>query len=495
MADSFRIAEPTFAEWGYYNVDYAALASQPLAACACSDGMGRCLACEDMVLACQRELEKVSTFLHLKGGETEHTIQACEHHVQALAQLAGGEQLVRLGQLEEAIGAALAQAAALARFRRSNFSGLWRQMRRMRDHCAGHFGELAELAAASSLFGEAALETHQLARASQVFAAIQGCHAGAPPPPPLPFPALARWRGWVHPARVRTVLRLLRRHLPDAGSDGPAHTSLPAPCPSPPDSCPSSAHTSAHTSPARAPRCRTRLTAHLDTPALARYHAALQAENARCSAFSLAWAPGGPVTLSHDTLHGPWLADRQRAAAVSLLPHQVLPFLQSELNLSRLPPDCGAAPRQRETQRCAQNIQRQIILDGLRPLVLASEDRSEFADAHGLRVAVRSHIAFAYTDGRDGWLQDALCGALDPAAAEHLPFALIDVHLRPGQPQMPGWLAHLFFDSALVHPVLDFDLYLHAVATLRPGLVATLPYWMVDAHRAPFAAACDPPPL
>ncbi|KAJ2801762.1 hypothetical protein H4R20_003549 [Coemansia guatemalensis] len=52
---------------------------------------------------------------------------------------------------------------------------------------------------------------------------------------------------------------------------------------------------------------------------------------------------------------------------------------------------------------------------------------------------------------------------------------------------MPDWLAQLFFESSLVHPVLDFDLYLHAIATLRPSHVSSFPYWMVDYCRGPFA--------
>ncbi|KAJ1731157.1 hypothetical protein LPJ61_002674 [Coemansia biformis] len=72
--------------------------------------------------------------------------------------------------------------------------------------------------------------------------------------------------------------------------------------------------------------------------------------------------------------------------------------------------------------------------------------------------------------------------------AKSLPFALIEVHLGADQDQMPDWIAHLFFESALVHPVLDFDLYLHAIATLCPLRAASLPYWLVDCSRGPFSA-------
>ncbi|KAJ2819619.1 vacuolar transporter chaperone, partial [Coemansia erecta] len=562
-ADSFRMPDPVFAEWSYYNIDYALLAALPLdTQCPCSAGTMQCDACEDMLLACQRELEKVGSFLHMKGSESEHTIQACEHHTQTIAQLAPDEQLIRLGQIEEAIGAGMGQVLALARFRRSNFTGLWRQLCRVREHCAEHFNELVELLAASPLFGESSLETHQLFRVSQVFASIQCCYASGVSAPQLPaFPALALWRGWVDPARVRRVLRLLRRRLASPSADmhaasapglvrgtlsqygsfatvgrsgrsGRPHKCVPPPPPSPPNTYQSS---SAHTSPKLSARQSSNAnfnnggscanagsnvcTVYLDTPALTRYHAGLLAEASTCDSFSLAWTADNTdtaVQISHDTLHGPWLADRRSASAVSLQPHQLLPFLQSELNLNKLThsqsfPHLPLSPdsdsehrlRQRELQRNAQKIQKQIILEGLKPLVLASEERFEFVDplVPGFRVVLRTHISLAYHDqmaenapGAAGqcWLQNVLYSGLDSvggqAKTELLPFGLIEVHLGDAQEQMPDWLAHLFFESALVHPVLDFDLYLHAVATLRTQHVADLPYWMADCYRGPFGS-------
>ncbi|KAJ2685301.1 Phosphate metabolism transcription protein, partial [Coemansia spiralis] len=196
----------------------------------------------------------------------------------------------------------------------------------------------------------------------------------------------------------------------------------------------------------------------------------------------------------------------------------LLPFLHGELNLNKLDPvgsplvpalphspesDAEQRSQRREQRRSAQKIQRKMIMERLRPLVLASEDRFDYTDpaAPGLRVSLRTQIRLAYDDG----MADAApAGAGEPcllksvlehgpmvldgcANAEALPFAVIEVHLGDGEDQMPGWLAQVFFESALVHPVLDFDLYLHAIATFCPQHATGLPYWLVDCCRLPFA--------
>ncbi|ORX68721.1 hypothetical protein DL89DRAFT_182827 [Linderina pennispora] len=66
--------------------------------------------------------------------------------------------------------------------------------------------------------------------------------------------------------------------------------------------------------------------------------------------------------------------------------------------------------------------------------------------------------------------------------SESLPFALFELHLD-GHAELPAWLGQMFFESSLVRPVLDFDLYLHGIALLRGDLVDDLPYWLVDYHR------------
>ncbi|KAJ2455842.1 Phosphate metabolism transcription protein [Coemansia sp. RSA 2336] len=552
-ADLFRIPDPVFAEWSYYNIDYAMLASLPLdTLCRGCTAALQCPLCDDIVLACQKELEKVSSFLHMKGSEIEHSIQACEHHIQSMSLQSPDEQLIHLGQIEETIGAAMGQVLALARFRRSNFTGLWRQLSRVESHCTHHFGELVESLATSPLFGESSLETHQMFRVSQVFSSIQSCYSagGVSAGRPSVFPALALWRGWIDPARVRKVLKLLRKRLAETCADAhapahssPTHASLPPSstfagpsrskhlqCALPPPSPPNTFHSSTHVSPAssasqlhasNAPNAGNNVyTLHLDNPALSRYHASLSAESSTCSSFSLSWADGdSAVRMSHSTLQGPWLADHRRLSEITLLHHQLLPFLQNDLNLNKLAlsqslPHLPLSPesdsdhrvRQRDMQRSAQKIQKRLILESLQPLVITNEDRYEFADPHvpGFRVVVRTNVLFAYNDrmteytpdaASKTWLQNVLYNGLgtDRASMKQLPFSLIEIHLGSEQNQMPGWLAHLFFDTTSVHPVLDFDLYVHAIATLRMDRVAEIPYWVVDCCRYPFALSDSSP--
>ncbi|KAJ2039143.1 hypothetical protein H4S03_001873 [Coemansia sp. S3946] len=65
-ADTYRIPEPAFAEWAFYNINYSQLASLPLTAdcqypCQCTPATDApaCTQCEEMALACCQELEKV----------------------------------------------------------------------------------------------------------------------------------------------------------------------------------------------------------------------------------------------------------------------------------------------------------------------------------------------------------------------------------------------------------------------------------------------------
>ncbi|PIA15904.1 hypothetical protein COEREDRAFT_81626 [Coemansia reversa NRRL 1564] len=565
--DQYRAAGPVFAEWSYYEVNCVQLESLPLTAadaCLCYDDYAgtvcRCSLCESMVLACQRELEKVSSFLLMKGAESEHNIGTCEYHVQSIASLEHDEQLVRLGQVEDVIGAAMGQVLALARFRRTNFTGLWRQLCRLQSHCMTHFSELVELLAASPLFDESSLETHQLFRVSQVYAAIQRCYSGCSRPMSdmRTSPSLSLWRGWVDPARARRVHRLLRTRLSGAcaadsntccshfgayvsrhgqfSSDPAASSASPLSRPSElsqgspylrryasPPSPPNTHITSPAHSARSLHRCKGGKKAYsvfLDSPTLSRYHTGLAAEASSSDSFAIRWMASSSSTeinVSHDVVYGPWFADHRTASAIELSPHQLLPFLQSELNLNKLAPvesplnrmlplspesDADHRSRRRELQRNAQKIQKRIIMQDLSPIVLASEERSEFVDPAipGLRVILRSCLRFAHADnlaactleGDDqSWLQSLLVDGIDllecsDVGTEHLPFDLIEVHTSGSVDSMPDWLAQLVFESTLVHPVLDFDLYLHSIATLRASHVSSLPYWMVDYCRGPF---------
>ncbi|KAJ2765157.1 hypothetical protein IWQ56_004212, partial [Coemansia nantahalensis] len=446
----------------------------------------------------------VGSLLHVKCRQSEQSIAACEIQVHAAAGLADGERMVRLGQAEDAAGAAMAMAQALASFRRASFTGLWRQLGRLRAHCPAHFAVLAGALAASPLFGESSHEPHQLLRVSQAYAAIHACYAGCAAPPPA-HAALRLWRGWVDASCLPKVHAALREHL----HCGPPGHKLP---PSPTRSL-------------HGARGRTVCTAFLDSADLARYHAGLSASPASCDALSLWWATDdddddeAAVHVAHDVSSGPWLADQRRVSAATLAPHQLLPFLHSELNLGKLgsagSPLGMALPRTPESdtesrlqRRSAQKIQRKMIMERLRPLVLASEERFDYTDpaTPGLRVSIRAHIRLAYDDsmadptaaadggGGQCLLKDVLehgPAALDSCADTTAPpFAVIEVHLGDGDDQMPGWLAQMFFEGALVHPVLDFDIYLHAIATLCPQRASGLPYWLVDCSQSPF----DTPP-
>ncbi|KAJ1723878.1 hypothetical protein LPJ61_005789, partial [Coemansia biformis] len=392
-----RSPDPVLAEWGYYSADCARLAALPLGGpCGCRPDCGtdaQCCACEDMVRAFRQELDKSASFIHVRGLQSGHCIAACELQTQAAIELADGERMVRLGQAEDAAAAAMSMAQALARFRRSSFTGLWRQLDRLRAHCSAHFAVLADAIAASPLYGESSHDPYQLLRVSHVYAAIHA-HYEADPVRPPPPPALALWRGWVDPFRLRRVLDLLQAHLPGTTHAGGL--------PSPPDTfgLPSADLPRAHpVLSARRPHGRTVCTVFLDSAELTRYHAGLAAGPSGCDMLSLWWATDddeAAVHVSHDVASGPWLADRRCAAAAALPPHQLLPFLHSELNLNKLAPvgsprdlslspspDSDAEHRShcRDLQRSVQKIQRKIIMERLRPLILASEERFDFMDA------------------------------------------------------------------------------------------------------------------
>ncbi|KAJ2635656.1 hypothetical protein GGF40_003472 [Coemansia sp. RSA 1286] len=557
---SYRIPEPVFAEWSYYNIDYSRLSRLPLHPdCLClgydpladrgqpSSTSAPCAECPEMVTECRRQLEKAGSFLHLKGSELEHDLRRYEGFLQMLASLDGDEQLVGLGQVEEAVGTLTAQVLALARFRKSNFTGFWRQLARAKAHCTLHFDALLEDLAASPLFAESTLETLQLFRISQLYCALQSAYSGssgaglgsADVYEPAAFPALGLWRGWVDPsytaevhrricARMSVVCTPAAAVLPSGPgfSDGHAdtdhiHGSQCIP-PSPPQTHKSSSPASSisQTHPPKAPSiaegCSV-FTAYLDnSETMAKYRAGMSTDASARDSLSLWWpvnscGASSAVHISHDVYSGPWFAAGHRRSELQLMPDHVIPFLQSELNLNRLAhfpheprqyrpgsPDTETESKvlRRERLRCAQKLQKQIIMEDLKPLLLVSEHRIEYYDPESpsVRVVLRRNVQTLHKppSANMAWLKQAFEGQpqdphkLKDGFDRDLAFDIVEVDLGPNNAQMPSWLAHLFFDSALVHPVLDFDVYLHGAAESCAHRVEELPYWIVDSQRKSF---------
>ncbi|KAJ1990339.1 hypothetical protein GGI25_005312 [Coemansia spiralis] len=585
-ADSFRVSEPVFAEWGYYNVDYQRLTNLPLdALCSCcqqppkrqqdaapSSSSSLCALCENMSLTCQRELEKVSAFLHMKGSELEHSIRACEHYVQTMASLELDEQFVGLGQTEEAVGAAMSQVLAMARFRRSNFTAFWRQLDRLQTHCPWHYSELLDRVALSPLFTESSLETQQFFRASQLYSAVQSAYTAAsglqtegPQHQQLllsGFPGLRIWRGWIDHACVGKVHNLLSSRLSvesnfskvkpsstlisTAVVSGEVDAQLEQRTPPSPPQTHKSLSSSSLSSTASSPSTmRTKskrvFTAFLDNErSLSKYHLGLNTDAFTRDLVSLTWLAGDGnqnAYISDDKFSGPWFAASHDASMAMLKTQQILPFLHGELNLNKLVPPVLPPPSpllahvpppylnqqstaglnspdsgnteyhrtmRREQLRSAQKIQKKIIMEDLKPLVLTTEDRIVYTDTSSpgsVRIVLRRNVNFYYKDKMAGsslqglntaassecWLASVIKYGTPPTSTDYedtvgeLPFDLIEIYL--GEGSMPEWLSQLFFDCALVHPVLDFDVYIHSIAALRMRKVEILPYWMVDYSR------------
>ncbi|KAJ1813907.1 hypothetical protein LPJ75_002990, partial [Coemansia sp. RSA 2598] len=554
---SYRIPEPVFAEWSFYGIDYPRLSNLPLHhSCSClhadriedsrrapSPEQTPCKECHEMAAECRRQLDKAGSFLHLKGSELEHDLRRHEGFLQTLVSLDGDEQLVGLGQAEEAVGTLTAQVLALARFRRSNFSGFWHQLARLKTHCSRHFDALLDDLAASPLFTESALETLQLFRISQLYSALQSAYAaggGADAGTgntyePAAFPALALWRGWVDPLYAAEVHRQICARMsvkctsaaaaaPPSGPDFPSnhmHTDpVHSPCtpPSPPQTHKSSSSSSS--SSLSQTRSRRKVlsidegcgvfTVYLDnSQTMEKYRAGMSTDASARDSLSLWWPADVcdaslSVRISHDVYSGPWFAAGHQRSELQMMPDHVIPFLQSELNLNKLAqrpdqpsqyrpgsPDAEVEAKalRRERLRCAQKMQKQIIMQDLKPLLLVSEHRTEYYDPDnpGVRVVLRTDVQTLHNppSANMAWLKQVLDGR-DQASSRSpkssfntdLAFDVIEVHLGPDNAQMPSWLAHLFFDSGLVHPVLDFDMYLHAAADGCTRQLKELPYWL-----------------
>ncbi|KAJ2058133.1 vacuolar transporter chaperone, partial [Coemansia sp. S146] len=488
----------------------------------------------------------------MKSSELGHSIRACEHYIWALASSFDyDERLVGLGQTEEAIGAAMSQVLALARFRRSNFTALWRQLARLRSHCHLHFDELIDKVYASALFSESSLETHHLFRISQLYNDIQAGHAAgngnassgsALTPAPAAFPTLVLWRGWVEHTSVEKLHYKLCNMMSascaaltsDAGgvvhgtsecvsnlrldSYGTLNDMAP---PSPPQT-----HKSSSASSSAAiihPKGRPTYTMYLDNVAtFSNYQTGLLTDASRRDSLSICWqkpATGdndkAVVHVCHDEYSGPWFAAQHNTTSLALDSDHVLPFLHSELNLNKLThspriqrqcqsetQDDGSALQmlKREQLRSAQKIQKKIIMEALTPVLIAAEDRVEYVheENRALRVILRRNVRLLYKDCASdidfcgangnvcGWVEqsfgDEHVNATTPTEA--LGFDLLEVHFGQASGfQPPDWLTELFFDSTLVRPILDFDLYLHGIATLCSASVNDFPYWMVDCSQ------------
>ncbi|KAJ2090005.1 hypothetical protein EV179_000801 [Coemansia sp. RSA 487] len=149
-------------------------------------------------------------------------------------------------------------------------------------------------------------------------------------------------------------------------------------------------------------------------------------------------------------------------------------------------------------------------MESLDPLMLVAEERIVYADPGdpgSISVVLRRNVNFRYKNnmadyttphnevaGKSSWLTDVIDGKLlaDTDGEEpigDLPFDVIEIHL--GNRAMPSWLSQLFFDSTLVRPVLDFDVYIHGIATLCTRSVNDLPYWLVDYSRGSLGNPSD----
>ncbi|KAJ1904326.1 vacuolar transporter chaperone [Coemansia sp. IMI 209127] len=504
----------------------------------------------------------------MKGNELDHNIRACEHYIHIMTSLEGGERIVGLGQTEDAVGAAMGQIIALARFRRSNFTALWRQLDRLQVHCPWHYGELLDHVALSPLFTESTLESQQLFRASQVYSAIQAAYTASSPqaeqqqqqPTLNAFPDLRVWRGWIDHACVGKVHNLLSSRLSADCSSACAKSPSTAvgsgeffrmnpgkgTPPSPhivhkasSSSASSSLSSTASSSNTIRTKSKRVFTVYLDNAeTLQKYHSGLTTEASSRELVSLSWlADDGNqnVYINNSTFTGPWFAAGCSSSAVMLKSDQVLPFLHGELNLNKLgspvvPPPQLLSPdtqqcqamhgeahssspengdeyraRRRDQLRKAQKIQKKIILESLDPLILVAEERIVYTDPddpESISVVLRRNATFRYKDnmshtdvpGESSWLADVIDGnppadASDEESIGDLPFDTIEIHL--GNKAMPSWLSQLFFDTTVVRPVLDFDVYIHGIATLRTRSVNDLPYWLVDYSRGSLGNPSD----
>ncbi|KAJ1949461.1 hypothetical protein EC988_004760, partial [Linderina pennispora] len=499
--DNYTVPQPVFTEWSHYNIDYqllfTSLSTEP-----CSDAPSA--RCQTLVREYSTELERIGSFVHLKGAELEAGVQTCAQYLGSLNAMDYGEQLVYLGQAEETVGAAMAQTLALARLRRANFSALYRILDKLRHVCPVHHAELLDALAASPLFGESSLETQLMFRISQIYDVVQGAYEGGVQDQCLgrlqAFPNLALWRGWVDPRNASRVHRRLCAKLtrvppPDRARQGQPKEDLSPrmdPPPSPPQTNPSVATQSpvpcaiqiddAHEG---------RATLYFDTKDMGSYCGGLSPETADRETLELFWSEQDAqiVTIEQHACSGPWQSTRTPKASALLESRFVVPFLNSEFNFDNLHTPAVAETETKAQQRQriieAQRIQRSIIMNDLKPLLLASEERTEYVDLEhpGVRVVLRRNVTIAHDSqmADSSWLEAAL-RAHPTGRSESLPFALFELHLD-GHAELPAWLGQMFFESSLVRPVLDFDLYLHGIALLRGDLVDDLPYWLVDYHR------------
>ncbi|KAJ2373655.1 hypothetical protein GGI05_007431, partial [Coemansia sp. RSA 2603] len=354
------------------------------------------------------------------------------------------------------------------------------------------------------------------------------------------FPSLACWRGWVDPKCFANVHRLICARMSvvcapladmrDVSRKGDAYEhsesiqrqcTPPSPAQTHKSSTSSLAQQGSRASWTHSDRSSSStdvgndiLCMYLDNGTLNKYHAGLATEASTRSTLSLTWAansnqPDFPVYMCHNVYSGPWFASRQESSQVALMPDHVLPFLHSEMNLNKLPfaahnpdhyrpesPDTETESKaqRREKLRNAQKIQKQIIMENLKPTMAALERRIEYYDptSPGLRIVMHRNVQLLQSDFNSNfrWLKHALGTEDRPSLGSfdyHLPFDTIEVHLGSDNAEMPDWLARLFFESKLVHAVLDFDIYIHGIASLNANKVSEVPYWVVDCSRKSYA--------
>jgi SPX domain protein involved in polyphosphate accumulation len=217
-------------------------------------------------------------------------------------------------------------------------------------------------------------------------------------------------------------------------------------------------------------------------------------------AIRLRWYGGmqnDTIFVERKTHREDWTGEKSVKARFSMKEKNVNAYMRGDL----LPPALFEKARKdgkksekaiAEDESLAREIQYSVLKNGYRPVCRSFYNRTAFqlpADAR-VRISLDTELTMVREDNLDGvsrsgdnWRRmdigiDWPFHQLPPSDVLRFPYAVLEVKLQTQHGQEPPEWVRQLISSHLVEAVPKFSKFIHGTASLFPGRINLLPYWM-----------------
>ncbi|KAH8170182.1 VTC domain-containing protein [Sarocladium implicatum] len=203
------------------------------------------------------------------------------------------------------------------------------------------------------------------------------------------------------------------------------------------------------------------------------------------------------IFVERKTHREDWTGEKSVKARFSLKEKNVNSYMKGELLPQAIFEKArkeGKKPLKaiQEDERLASEIQYSVLKKGYKPVCRSFYNRTAFqlpADAR-VRISLDTELTMVREDNLDGqkrsgdnWRRmdigiDYPFSQLPPEDVVRFPYAVLEVKLQTQMGQEPPEWVRQLISSHLVEAVPKFSKFIHGTATLFPGRINLLPFWM-----------------